>query len=402
MRRVVMALALALAPAPVGAADDDMARAAALLAELTDPALEGRGAESAGLVRAREIVVRELESAGISPGATGGEWLQAVPDAPSLHNVIGVLPGSGPEWIIVGAHYDGLGVGAPGTDQAGEVFTGADDNASGVVALAQVARTLAGRADSLERSIYLVGFTAEETELRGSRAFVAAPPAPLENCVAMINLDTIGRLEEDRLLVFGAGTAAEWKDLLNGVNYAFGFDLALNDGSGSASDHASFVAKGVPVLHFFTGAKAEYHRPGDAPDLVSLEGVVRVADFVAECADYLAGSDITLTFRPEGVDRLAAAPGSAPKRRVSFGSIPDFSRESGGILLSGVMPGGPAEAAGLLKGDLLVEVGGMTLDTIADFQASLAGHEPGDAVEVKYVREGEERTTRVTLAERKR
>jgi len=130
-------------------------------------------------------------------------------------------------------------------------------------------------------------------------------------------------------------------------------------------------------------------------------GIVDVADFVTEVVDYLAVSSNPLTFRPVGVERLAAEAGEKKRRRVSFGSIPDFSKESGGILLSGVVPGGAAEAAGLAAGDLLVELAGMELDTIYDFQAALAGHEPGDVVGVKFVRGAETLEAEVTLRERK-
>jgi hypothetical protein len=300
----------------------------------------------------------------------------------------------------LGAHYDGLGRGFPGTDFAGQILNGADDNAAGVAALVRAAAAIAETGEPA-RTVYVVAFSGEEIGRVGSRAFVADPPQPMENCAAMLNLDTVGRIEEDRVIVFGTATAAEFPEILRGVNYAFGFDLAFNGAGDGASDHASFFEKGVPVLHFFSGAKPEYHAPGDDIALVNLEELGRLADFVAELGVWLSVEEEPLTFRPAGVERLAAKEGTE-RRRVSFGSIPDFSRESGGVLLSGVMPGGPAEGAGLLQGDLLLSIGGMDLDTLDDFQAALAAHAPGDTVRVVFTREGREQEATVVLTERRR
>jgi hypothetical protein len=397
----LVAGAAALVPGthPARGADADLRL---FVEALADPAMAGRGIGTAEHDRARDLIVEALAEAGAAPGGAGGEWLQPFEDEDGRAgaNVIGRVGGENPEWILIGAHYDGLGTAE--IDGEDQVHPGADDNAAGVGALVRAAERIAA-VGPLGRTVYVVAFSGEETGLGGSKALVADPPQPLERCLAMINLDTVGRLEENRLIVFGTGTAQEWKDVLQGVNHGFRFDLVLNDGSGSASDHASFVSRGVPSLHLFTGAKPEYHRPGDVVDLLNWDGLERIADFVAETAIYLADSGLPLTFRPEGVDRLAQEPGQrTTKRRVSFGSIPDFSRESGGILLSGVMPGGPAEAAGLEKGDLVTAIDGTPLDTLADFQAVLASHEPGDKLKVTYERAGEKREVELVLAERKR
>jgi hypothetical protein len=364
--------------------------------------MRGRGAGTAELERAGSLVSGWLESAGAVP--VFGDSLAQRFDGPSgagLFNVAGRVAGRGAEWIAVGAHYDGLGVGAPGTDHAGEVFNGADDNAAGVAALVQVARRVAGAGD-LARSVVFVAFSGEESGLLGSRAFVASPPAPLESCRAMINLDTVGRIEEQRVIVFGTSSAEEFPEVLKGVNFAFGFDLAFHGEGLAASDHAPFLEAGIPILHFFSGAKPEYHGPGDDVDLLNYRGIDELAELVAELVIHLAAEETPLTFRPPDVERMAkAAPAAAP-RRVSFGSIPDFAKESGGVLLAGVMPGSPAEGAGLAKGDVLVELGGAPIDTIEDFQAALAAHAPGDVVLVKFRRGDQLVEATVTLRERSR
>ncbi|MCA9753855.1 MAG: M20/M25/M40 family metallo-hydrolase, partial [Gemmatimonadetes bacterium] len=203
-------------------------RGGRLLGELTSADLNGRGRGTPGLKLAADRVRDEFALAGLEPGYRDS-WAQAT-DAGD--NIVGWIPGTGDEWVVVGAHYDGLGVGADGTEHAGEIFPGADDNASGVVALVQIARSLLERSGDHERSIVLVAFAGEETGLEGSRKFVEDPPLPLGKCVAMLNLDTIGRLGDGSLIVFGVGTAEEWADVLTGVNFGFRFDLALNDGSG--------------------------------------------------------------------------------------------------------------------------------------------------------------------------
>jgi hypothetical protein len=378
------------------------ARVRGIVERLAADEMKGRGPGSAELEACGEYIRSSFAAAGLEAGYLG-EWFQSFsgPNGEKLRNVVGRLAGSGEEWIVVGAHYDALGVAAKGSEFEGEILNGADDNASGVAALVRIAERLSGEED-FERSVLFVAFSAEESGALGSKAFVEAPPFPLEKAVAMLNLDTIGRIENEQLIIFGEGTAEEFGDLLKGVNFAFHFNIATQAEGPGASDHTPFFAKGIPVLHFFSGAKPEIHRPGDDVDLLNWAGIERIGEFVAECTSYLAAERARLTFRPVGVERLSdTSTLAAPRRKVSFGSIPDFSRESGGILLSGVMPKGPAEEAGLREGDLLIELDGTTIDTIHDFQAVLAAHAPGDTVSVKYVREGGTREAKVMLRERK-
>ena len=359
--------------------------------------LRGRGADTPDGERAGQQIESWMESAGLAP-LFGESYRQQLDGVPHAFNVGGIVRGTMDEVVVVGAHYDGLGVPASG-EFAGQIHNGADDNASGVAALLSIARHLAAL-ESPERGVAVVAFTGEERGLLGSEFFVTNPPFDLARAAAMINLDTVGRLESDRLIVFGTATAEEFPEILRGVNFGFRFDLALQDGDHGASDHTPFLQKGIPVLHFFTGARPEYHRPTDDAALVNHDGVTKIGAFVAELAAYLATDATPLTFRPPGVARAEPTPGST-RRRVSFGSIPDFAQESGGILLSGVMPGSAAEEAGLAAGDTLVEIEGISIDTIGDFQGVLASHEPGDRVTVRYVRGGEERTCEVVLRERK-
>jgi membrane-associated protease RseP (regulator of RpoE activity) len=313
-----------------------------------------------------------------------------------MANVVGKVSGSGDEWIVVGAHLDGLGMAREG-DDAGLPLLGADDNASGVAALLLIAGQLAAAPDLL-RSVLFVAFEGEEIGLLGSRAFVAAPPLPLETCTFMINLDTVGRMEDERLILFGSETAAELPAILRGVGSAFTLKLALNTSGAWASDHTPFYESGIPVIHAFTGANADYHKVGDIPEKLNVEGIVSVADYAGELALHFATTPSHLTFVPPG---SAAPKPTGPPRRVSLGTIPDFAQGKGGVKLSGVTPGSAAEAAGLEEGDVIVGIGDADVDTIEDFQAALAAHAPGDEVEVKFVRAGVFKLTKAVLRERK-
>lgn len=398
-RLAAVALAtLGISAVPVRA---DVPSVREMVDELAADELGGRGAGSEGLEEARALVGEWFAAAGLQPGLPGDRWFQGFDGAhgETLANVVGHIPGAGPGWIVVGAHYDGLGLGEPGSEHGGQVHPGADDNASGVAALVRIGAALSGGTD-YARDVYVVAFSGEETGKLGSEYFVAHPPRDLASLAAMLNLDTVGRVVNNRLIVFGSATADEFPSMLNGVNHIFRFDLALNSEGAGASDHTAFFAKGVPVLHFFSGAKKEYHRPGDRAELVDAAQTERVADFVTEVASYLAGTAEPLTFRPVGAEHMEAPTRPTQKRRVSFGSIPDFSRESGGILLSGVMPGGGAEAAGLRMGDVIVEIDGGTIDNIYDFQGVLSEHAPGDTLHVRYIRAGETRDAKVVLGER--
>lgn len=385
---------------PSAAIDPSQAEAKRVVNVLAADAMLGRGNGTPEIGKARDAVRQWMNDAGATPGYDGA-WIQTFegPNGMQLENVVGRIEGSGDEWIVVGAHYDHLGVGQEG-EFAGKVFPGADDNASGVAALLHLVKRLAAEKD-LKRDIVLVAFAGEEIGLLGSRAFVGSPPASKGALVAMINLDTIGRLENERLVVFGSGTAVELPAILTGVNFGFGFDLAMNSEGAGASDHTPFFEKGVPVLHFFTGANSDYHRPTDRPDKVNVDGLVRVADFVAELTLHLAGDDAPLAFVPVGADKIASRTGSGPARRVSLGTIPDFAREKGGVRLQGVMPKSAAEEAGLETGDVIVAIGDAEIDTIDDFQAALAAHAPGDQVAIRFTRAGVTKSTDAVLRERK-
>lgn len=393
------------------------------------PDRAGRAPGSAGSEAVRDYVASAFEDAGLSRAQA--DWFQEVdakPDAdsPEVHlpegvtwenaklaNVVGILRSAQESGttgeadarttaptVIVGAHFDHLGRSGKIDDGSSSIYLGADDNASGVAILLEAARLLA-KSGPFRNDILFIAFDGEESGNLGSSYYVAHPVAPLDRTIAMINLDTIGRMQERRLYALASGTAGEFADILRGVNLGFGFDLATPDAGSFASDHLSFIERGVPALHLSTGANPDYHRPTDTPDKIAWNELAETADFVVELVSFLANESDPLTFVPPGAEKMSAAP-QGPPRQVSLGTIPDFARESGGVLLTGVMPGSPAESAGITKGDIVVSLAGVPIDNLADFSAALKAHQPGDQVAVEVLRDGQKIAYTVTLVERAR
>ncbi|MCA9023651.1 MAG: M20/M25/M40 family metallo-hydrolase [Planctomycetaceae bacterium] len=337
-----------------------------------------------------------VELAGYS---TEGETALRINREP-VKNVIGVLPGAGPladETIVVGAHYDHLGLGGEGSLMPGstDVHNGADDNASGTVALLELARRLAARSEPLPRRVVFIAFTGEERGLLGSAHYVKEPVFANEKTIAMFNMDMVGRLTDDKLTVFGTGTASRWNALLDDEAEERNFKLSKKEEGFGPSDHSSFYAKQIPVLHFFTGTHNDYHRPTDDWDKINVEGMERIVDLLEDL--------IVTTAETEKVPEYVAVKGRAELQertgsRPYFGSIPDFGGEEVGYALQGVSPGSPADKGGLKGGDVIIQLGTFPITGLDDFDLALREFSAGEEVEVKVRRAGEELTFRVTLA----
>lgn len=370
---------------------------------LSSEAFEGRGTGTAGLERAVAYLENRFAEAGLRPPSPSGYRRSfSGPDGTELFNLVGVLGESSGGHVIVGAHYDHLGFGERGDANEGKLHPGADDNASGVAVLLECARRLAEE-DELAHAVVFVAFAGEEKGLLGSTHYVDNPVMPLGECIAMVNLDTVGRLAEGKLIVFGANTAAQLTHVLRGINYGFGFNLELPETDVGGSDQTSFVRKGVPAVQIFTGPNPDYHRPGDTADKIDFVGLERVAGFATELLVYLAEREEPMAFVPPGAEKAAASavPSGGSARRVSFGSIPDFNYDGEGVRLSGVIPGSPAENAGLKEGDLLVEFAGVSVSDLASFSSVLKSLSPGDEVDVVFLRDGARHTVTVKVIERK-
>jgi aminopeptidase N len=378
--------------------------------QLADAAMEGRGLGTLGLDRAAGYIVDQMRAAGLQPGGDDGVswrqvWQARVPELDrtvTLQNVIAVLPGSDParvgESVVIGAHYDHLGHGEYGAHAGdrGQLHPGADDNASGVAVLLALARVLAGKPQP--RSIVFVAFTGEEAGRLGSKHFVEnATQYSTDGMMAMVNLDSVGRLGERPLLALGTGTAAEWVHILRGAGYVTGMPVtSVADDIGS-SDQTSFIAAGVPAIQLFAGVHEDYHRPGDKPDRIDAAGLVKTAQLMKEITVYLAGRPEALQSSLGKQQQILAVPSAQAKRRVSLGIVPEYAASPDGVQIADVHAESPAAQAGLRPGDIIQAVNATAVHNLREYTQALTELQPGDTVELVFWRSNREHraTTRV-------
>ena len=318
-------------------------------------------------------------------------------------NVAGILPGSDPtlssEYIIIGAHYDHLGLGGPESLAAkpdGSIHYGADDNASGTSCLIEIARVLAAHRPAPKRSVVFIAFSGEELGLLGSAAFAKNPPSPLTNAVAMLNMDMVGRLRDRALFVGGVGTSPVWQPLLDRLNSdgssphggsgGTKFKISTGQDGFGASDHQSFYVRDVPVLFFFTGTHDDYHKPSDTAEKVNSEGAARISEFVRDIAVAVANEPQRIAFNRVKVESRPTGRGF----RVYLGTVPNYSDQAEGMKLDGVRPGSPAEKAGLLAGDFVIKLAGVQIKNVYDYTYALGEMQPGVEIDVLIKRNGKE------------
>jgi hypothetical protein len=323
----------------------------------------------------------------------------------TAHNVVAYLPATGSSaaakpWIVLGAHYDHLGHGTNGNslagkDESGQIHFGADDNASGSAAVLAAGAALAARPRA--RNVVLAFWSGEELGLLGSAAFIARPPIAVDQIAAYFNFDMVGRMQDNKLTIQATGSSPEWAKIIEQANVLAGFDLQLQADPYQPTDVFNFNAASVPSLAFFTGVHTDYHRPTDTADKINYDDLDRVVDFAASIVARVDALEAPPAFTK--VDQT-----TQPNRggvRIFTGTIPDYSSEAKGLLLSGVVGGGPAEAAGLQKGDVIVEIAGQTIANIYDYTYALDLLKIGQPAKVVYLRGSERRETMLTPAARK-
>jgi membrane-associated protease RseP (regulator of RpoE activity) len=300
--------------------------------------------------------------------------------------------------VVVGAHYDGLGLGGPGSLEPvpGEVHNGADDNASGVSALLELAQYFAYPTNRPERTIAFVAFGAEEEGMLGSAYFVSNPPWPLSNVVAMVNMDMIGRLSEE-LTVYGVGSSQGWSDVLEQANRDVGAPIVeMAEGYGP-SDHVAFYLRQIPVLAFFTGVHADYHRASDDVERLNLPGLYSVTRVVRQVVDELAGRPERLAFDPrqfEPRDIDAPVTDEPERSPLKIGVVPGPADGQTGVPVDRVVEGSLGGLAGVRAGDRVVRVGARRIETIYDYVRALREVPPDATWRMVVERDGE----RVTLS----
>ena len=388
---------------------------------LVQPAMEGRetgtkGAKMAGYWLWSRMIENGLTAAGDSGffhnfvhtprpavqvhGNTGGQDEKhlglALVQPVHGFNVLGASEANSKSWGVIGAHYDHLGFGdesslfrPEGDESVLQIHPGADDNASGVAVMLELARR--NKQERLtSENVLFAGFSGEEKGLWGSKSFCSNPTVPLEDIRWMINFDMVGRMHGDSLLVYGTGTSPVWPALVDSCNKA-GLHLVIDPSGVGPSDHTSFYLEGIPVLHFFTGQHAQYHKPTDTADLLNHEGMLAITDY-AQCL--VAGLDAI-----EKVPYTATADSTkdeTPAFKVTLGVMPDYMYTAVGMRIDGVNPGRPAEKAGMHRGDIVVKMDTLEVVDMTSYMQGLALFEPGQTVTVEYIRSDERMSAEVT------
>lgn len=416
---------------------------------LASDRLEGRRTGEPGATLAAKYIAAQFKIVGLKPGVPGMNgkpgYLQPFsftpgrdphdtpaggPNTPAKRydawNVIGILPGHDPvlknEAIVIGAHYDHLGHGGQGSLAANstEIHHGADDNASGVAAIIEIAREFAGRnphgskgASSNKRTLIFIAFSGEEEGLFGSSFYVQNPVFPLDKTVAMINLDMVGRLKDDKLTIGGIGTASEWKGMVEkenpfvpgedgaGLELAIRADplfrLQLNEDGFGPSDHSSFYGKKIPVLFFFTGTHNDYHKPSDTADKINYKGEVKVISYIDNITKAIDQNSERPTYT---IAKSSGMGGGRSGFNISLGTIPNYADSTDGLLLDGVRDGSPAAKAGVKAGDKVVKLAGRDIRNVYDYTDTMVDMKAGEEYEVVVIRGGERMTFKIVPVKR--
>jgi hypothetical protein len=376
---------------------------------LSDDALQGRLAGSPGERCAGDFIAARFKALGLKAAGDSGTYFQSfslasvTPHAPTGtgRNVVAILPGADSrlrdEYIIIGAHYDHLGMGEFGSTSTDgpAIHNGADDNASGVAALLEAAARLKV-APRPARSIVFIAFTGEEEGLLGS-AYYANNAELIKRSHAMLNMDMVGRLGAGPLIVYGIGSATEWKDVVSKVAAKENVELTLLDDAYGASDHTSFYLKDIPVLHFFSNVHGDYHKPSDDWEKIDSAGLMKVSRIVTNVARAVASNNTPLT--------LVKGAGKPPSNATGgygayLGTVPDFTPVPKGVKLSGVRENSPAANAGLRAGDIIIAFDSTEIKDLQGMTDALRARKPGDAVRITVLRDGKEVSVDAVLGKR--
>lgn len=362
--------------------------------------LEGRETGSTGEKLAAEYIVHRFSEIGLSPKGENGSWYQAFDfdfktnphaasgEARTGNNVIGYLDNGAANTIVIGAHYDHLGMGDFSSLHAGEpaIHNGADDNASGIAAMLRLATQLKnGKATG--NNYLFIAFSGEELGLFGSKYYVNNPTINLGTVNYMLNMDMVGRLNDEKVLaVYGVGTSPAFLPVLEKIQIA-GIKITTSDSGIGPSDHTSFYLKDLPVLHFFTGQHGQYHKPADDPGLINYEGLMNVSDYIMALLEQL-DSESKLAFtktKDEQKDDKKAA-----KFKVTLGVMPDYVHSGTGMRIDAVLDDKPAKKAGIKDGDVVIQIGDLEVKDIYGYMEGLSKYKVGDKTKVKVKRGKEE------------
>lgn len=373
---------------------------------LADDKLEGREIGTKGEQLAAEYIAKRFKELGLEPKGTDGYFQtfsrkqqqnphSLTPTDTGMivgRNVAGFINNKAEFTVIIGAHYDHLGYGKHGSLHTGEpaIHNGADDNASGVAVLLQLTERMKGQ--NKNNNYLFIAFSGEERGLWGSNFFAKEPTLKLERVNYMINMDMLGRLnEENKLAINGTGTSPVWKETLESLSNGR-FKLVLSESGVGPSDHTSFYLKDIPVLHFFTGQHDDYHRPSDDADKINFKGMDQIGGYIFNLISAL-DDDGELEFTKTKDEDQS----KAPKFSVTLGVVPDYLFDGEGMRISGVKEGRTAANAGLQEGDIVTKMGDIEVVDMMSYMKGLAAFKEGDKTTVVILRDGKELKKKVTF-----
>ncbi len=374
-----------------------------MLADITylaDDKLEGRTFGSKGEMKAGDYIAKRYKQLGLKPMGENGTWFQELTvknpnphtvefaakgenESKSGRNVLGYLDHGAPYTIILGAHYDHLGYGTFGSLYVGDpaIHNGADDNASGVAMILEMAQRLATE----KKFNYLfIAFTGEENGLWGSNYYCDHATIDLTKVTAMLNFDMVGRLNENKMAINGTGTSPVWVDLINASNTA-NLTITMSESGIGPSDHTSFYLTDIPTIHYFTGAHEDYHKPSDDVQLINNDGMEIVADMVSNLIERMNANEKLAFTKTKDPD-----PSSTPSMEVTLGVLPDYLYDGAGMRIDGVRDGKPAAVAGMMKGDVIMKLGDKDIKDIYVYMEALSAFHKGDKTTLVALRDGKE------------
>jgi hypothetical protein len=366
--------------------------------------LGGRAIGTTGEQKAADYLAQEFEKLGLTPMGTDGFFQEFTVSKPSNpheeavigtdgagitgRNIIAYLDKKADKTIVIGAHFDHLGMGGQGSLHRGDsaIHNGADDNASGTAALLALAKIF--KYETLKSNILFIAFSGEENGLWGSNYFVKNPTLDLKSVNYMINMDMVGRLNEEKsLAVHGVGTSPSFSNVLDPIN-SDSLKLVPSESGVGPSDHTSFYLQDLPVLHFFTGQHADYHKPSDDADKINYDGLVKVVRYISRL---IAGLDA----EPKLAFTKTKDSSDSPRFTVSMGVVPDYLYDGKGMRVDGVSEGKPAQAAGLMKGDIVIQLGDSTINDMMGYMRALSVFKKGDSTQVVLQRAEQKIVTKV-------